>query len=337
MTSQADAAHDTVRSWLPWASLFANNTPDPAPSRYRLASATPPLAPADRPVSAEAPASGLALTSVLASPAADPKSAPYSLLAQADRPQVTLQQGYPRLGGRYENTTVPGGRGLITDEGITGMFLNPTSGTLNRGQLDVEFCTGVYGGDVGFAFQLMVAYGILDWLEVGVTGILFDTIGILENIDSTVEAIGPFVRVRLLKDESYWPEVAVGYFSREGNAVLQRRSVFIAASKGVQFGSDFIIPSIRAHVGMRHLWHQDIQFNFAKEGTIFYWGGEIELPRHIYIVGEVSSKEHVYIKRPYSIGVQVRHPAGVALTLAAVQTGIQRDTGLYIGIGINFR
>ena len=339
VVSQGNAYHETSRPKGPAPSLFASNASEAPASEYRLTTGS--TEPASIDVSApseDVPRSTLALKSMLAADTADLVKSPHTFLAHTtDRIQLSMEPSYPKLGGRYENTPVPGGRGLITDEGITGMFLNPTSGTLNKGQIDVEFCAGVYGGDVGFAFQLMVAYGVLDWLEVGVTGILFDSIDTLESVRETVEAVGPFIRVRVLKDEHFWPEVAVGYFSREGHPVLQRRSVFLAASKGVQFGPDFIIPSIRAHGGVRHLWHQDINFNYAKEGTIFYVGGEIELPRHIYLVGEVSSKDTVYIKRPYSIGVQVRQPGGVGFTVAAVQTGIQKNVGLYIGIGINFK
>ncbi len=201
VVSQVNASHDTSRPLVPWPSLFASNAPEASKPEYRLTGRTEPSSLDVSGPNEGLPKSTLTLNSVLAAAdTADLVKSPHTLFAQTtDRIQLSMQPSYPKLGGRYENTPVPGGRGLITDEGITGMFLNPTSGTLNKGQLDVEFCAGIYGGDIGFAFQLMVAYGVLDWLEVGVTGILFDSVDSLgDTVRETVGAIGPFVRVRVL-------------------------------------------------------------------------------------------------------------------------------------------
>src|SRR5436190_9287142 len=71
-----------------------------------------------------------------------------------------------------------GGRGLITLDGMTGMFLNPTSGTLNQGQLTIQYCVffNDYSTDV-IGHGLLVDYGITDWFNIGVFGTAADLPG----------------------------------------------------------------------------------------------------------------------------------------------------------------
>ena len=65
-----------------------------------------------------------------------------------------------------------GGRGLITLEGVSGMFLNPTSGTLSQGEFTGQYCAARLDAKDGIEVQHtpMVAYGVTDWLEIGAFG-----------------------------------------------------------------------------------------------------------------------------------------------------------------------
>ena len=198
--------------------------------------------------------------------------------AQAAAPDERPAPADPKDGGR---STYTGGRGLITIEGITGLFLNPTSGTPAKGQLTPQYCVAITEQDHNTQVQhtAMLSYGVTDWLELGV----FGRITSLAATDGTVGAAGPLVRVRLLKDEQWWPELAVGALDSEGDGRLTRRTLFTAASKGLALPDSSPIRSVRAHVGVRQLW-QDEKFN-AEHVTIGYVGGEIELPAHVFVVG----------------------------------------------------
>lgn len=226
-----------------------------------------------------------------------------------------------------------GGRGLITLEGVTGMFLNPTSGTPVKGQITAQYCAAMLeqNDDTEVQHTAMLSFGVTDWLEVGV----FGRASVLDQTNDTITAGGPLVRLRLLKDEKWWPELAIGGLAREGKGPLTKRTLFVAASKGVQLPEASPVRSLRAHVGFRQLWQER---KFAEEDvSIGYVGGEIELPLNIFLVGEVSTRDPDAFKRtPSAVGVQVRHPSGLGFSLAAVQSGGDDRFGVYIGIGINF-
>ena len=56
-----------------------------------------------------------------------------------------------------------GGRGLITLQGMAGMFLNPTSGTLNQGQFTAQYCVFFDQYSTNTIGQgLMLDYGVTD-------------------------------------------------------------------------------------------------------------------------------------------------------------------------------
>jgi hypothetical protein len=226
-----------------------------------------------------------------------------------------------------------GGRGLITFEGISGMFLNPTSGTLGQGQFTPQYCATILdeGNTTEVAHTVMLAYGITDWLEVGVHGRVSDF-----NVpDRTIGAAGPLLRVRLLKDESWWPELSVGGLLREGHTDLTRRTLFVAASKGMKITNAGFLHSFRLHGGFRQFWESTARHK--GDASIVYVGGELELLRHLYFIGEVSNKDDVFAHTPFSFGVQLRHPSGFAFTFSGLQRGNQESIGPYVGIGFNFR
>jgi len=138
-----------------------------------------------------------------------------------------------------------GNRGLITLEGVSGMFLNPTSGTLGKGQFTAQYCAGVLrqNDDDEIQHTATFSYGVTDWLEVGV----FFRVSELDNKDTNVGAGGPLIRVRLLKEEACIPEVSVGGMSRNGFDGLTKHTLLIAGSKRFVIDEDGIVREALPH------------------------------------------------------------------------------------------
>ena len=213
--------------------------------------------------------------------------------------------------------------GIVTTEGAPGLFINPTSGTLAKGQVLSQFCVYTFelGGTTLSAWNAIGAYGITDWLEVG--GLLVDV-----RNDGRDFVGGPWVVARVLEERA-WPELSVGAIFREGEDSLRRRTVFAVASKGFALGGDV---SLRPLAGVRQLWETN---DF--DDTLFYAGAELGLPAHLYVVGEVTSEPEGVDELPFSVGLQLRHPAGAAFSLGYVRAfGVEDDPGLFVGIGINW-
>ncbi len=223
-----------------------------------------------------------------------------------------------------------GGRGLITDELATGMFLNPTSGTLGQYQFTLQYCALIFhvGHDTAVGHGAIAGFGLTDWLEIGAGGLLVDGPGKDDN--PTVG--GPMARVRLLKDAGGLPELSVGGIFLFGDDAIEKKTLYVAASKGLPLSPTGLIRGVRAHVGFRQAWVE-----VGKDGHFGYVGGEAELPKHIFAVAEVSNKSGGVDKIPWAAGIQVRHPDGFGFTLAAVQTGTLKNLAVYVGVGINFQ
>jgi len=215
-----------------------------------------------------------------------------------------------------------GQHGNITVEGPTGMFLNPTSSVLNQREFIIQYCAAILevGSDNIIGHNVIASYGVTDRLELGAFGAVLD----LDNagVDKTPARGGPFGRVLLLKEGDQRPEITVGGISVHGDSIRQKHTIFLAGSK--RWGL------LRLHVGARQFW--------LDEGNdqIGFLGGEIALPKNIYLVSEISSKPEGAPDIPYSFGLQVRHPQGFGLSIGAIQPGNQDHLGIFIGIGVNF-
>ncbi|MBI1374696.1 MAG: hypothetical protein GC159_18410 [Phycisphaera sp.] len=241
-----------------------------------------------------------------------------------------------------------GGRGLITPEGITGMFINPTSGTLPKGTVTAQYCAaylGINGPGEILYHTGMLAYGVTDWLEVG---------GFVHVRDPERHAAGGgpgpgpssadlndpfwsgggFVRARLIKDEEWWPETSVGFITRNGDETLNRHTLFIAASKYFAIDPDGVVKGVRLHGGFRRFWQDDDAT--TGDGSIFYGGGELELPYDVWFVGEISSRDSVFPHTPHAFGIQWRPNPWFGISLAGVQTEGFDHLGIYAGLGISF-
>lgn len=224
-----------------------------------------------------------------------------------------------------------GGRGILTVQGPTGLFLNPTSGTAPGRSLTAQICAAtVKIGDstTATAANVLATYGATDWLEVG--AIAYD----IQN-DGQSPGVGPHVRARLVTDQagSAIPEIGVGYYSNEGRTAEKQRSFFAAASKQVAFDQTSAVRSIRFHGGVRNTWRKATD----DSEVVGYGGVELELPYYVFLGAELSTDEDPFERTPFGFGLQVRHPSGVGFTLSGVQPGFSDDIALFIGIGINFK
>ncbi len=224
-----------------------------------------------------------------------------------------------------------GGRGLLTTEGPSGMFLNPTSGTLAQGQVTAQYCLAglEIGGDRVVAHGALASIGVTDWLEIGAIGQMISPDG------HDFAAGGPQVRMRALADRGVWPELSIGAYVREGHEVATTRSGFVALSKRVDFDGDGHVPALRLHGGFRQTW-MEVSGGPDPRGSIGYGGLEVELPKHLFVISEVSNRSSLYKRTPYSVGMQMRHPDGYGFSVSAVQLGFLDRVGVFVGIGVNF-
>jgi len=230
-----------------------------------------------------------------------------------------------------EDALYESGRGLITLEGPSGMFINPTSATLNAGYSTLQYCmflpnrnTDVIGN--GF----FGAYGVTDWFEVGAIGKYIDPEGA-----SGFGGAGPFSRVRLLKHDGVIPQLSVGGYAQFGDELLTNYAMFSAAYWRIPIDEDGVLKSLGVHTGARQNWY-DVGPGDAFHG---YGGLELQLPLRLYLVGEASTRDSDVDteETPYAFGVQWRL-YGINVSLAGIQTGsLPKGPALYWGIGGGFQ
>src|SRR5437764_13733944 len=128
-------------------------------------------------------------------------------------------------------TAARASRGLITLEGPSGMFLNPTSATLPQGAFDAGYClilTDRETRKLGNSF--FFSYGVRDWLELGVVaGMTNVRTTDAEFREGNYGDAGPMIRVRLLLDWSCWTEVRLGAYGNWGTDKLDSIKVYFGA------------------------------------------------------------------------------------------------------------
>ena len=230
------------------------------------------------------------------------------------------------------------GRGLITLEGPSGMFINPTSATLPKGAYTFQYCIFFPNTDSEtIGNGVMTSYGVTDWLEVGAIGNYINA-----NRDSLNEREfglgGPLVRVRLLKNEGWIPQVSIGAYGKYGTNILGQTTAFLAAYERFAISDTGFLRSIGFHAGVRASWfHEDAAESNSVDG---YFGGEFQLPARLYVVGEIATQGKSptgNLKRlPYAFGLQWRLKA-VNLSVAMIQNGSENELGLYSGVGLGFK
>ncbi len=221
-----------------------------------------------------------------------------------------------------------GGRGLVTNSGMSGMFLNQTSGTLNQGQATLMYCLFIneysFGSDRIIGHGLMFDYGVTDWLNVGVFGNLADVPGHRSWFDDPVAVAGPFVRLRVLKDHGWMPELSVGGIYLDGSATgdaIAKTEGFIAGSKLFDIDPEGTLRSLRVHLGTRY----DCFTEAGGGNAAFVYGGlELELPYSLYLIGELQTNtlyESAFDDMAYGIGFQWKPNSVLGLSVAHVNPG----------------
>jgi hypothetical protein len=219
-----------------------------------------------------------------------------------------------------------GGRGLITLEGPSGMFINPTSGTIPEKASTIQYCVFFPNNksDV-VGHGLMGAYGVTDELEVGLIGTYVD-----RDKGSSLNGGGPMIRYRITKDEK-WPQTSVGGYSKFGDNAIEKYGLFGAAYKRFPIDEEGTLKSVGIHAGIKNLW---LDSSLPEDSTFSgYFGGEFQFPLRLYLVGEVQTKDSdVNTHVPYAFGLQWR-AHGIAISTAGIQNGNLEDPSFYFGIG----
>lgn len=222
-----------------------------------------------------------------------------------------------------------GGRGLLTIEGPTGLFINPTSGTLPAGAFTAQYCFFLpnwSASDPLMAHGALASYGVTDWLEIG---------GLFSAIDidggDTLYSGGPFFRVRLMKQDEMMPEISVGGYSFLGDE--EKYSAFLALFKSFEISNDGFVRSVGVHAGIRERWIE--KGPDPSDAPVGYFGLEVELPFRLYLIGEVSTRdEDLGDDVPYAFGVQWRL-GGINISVACADPGFPfvDEPSFFFGIG----
>ncbi len=222
------------------------------------------------------------------------------------------------------------GRGLLTLQGPTGMFINPTSATLPQGSFTIQYCN-IYVNTrsevVGHGW--LASYGITDWLELGGLANVVQVPG-----NRNLGLGGPLLRVRLLRDKEWWPQLSIGFYGKYGTNALQQSTVFLAAYKRIPIDEDGFFKSFALHVGIRESWYKK---DFAKNDSFNAYGGaELQLPYRVYLIGEIGTKGNTPAgsdsEVPYAFGLQWRLGA-VNISLSGIQDGTMDRLSIFYGVG----
>jgi hypothetical protein len=217
------------------------------------------------------------------------------------------------------------GRGLLTLQGPSGMFINPTSATLPQGKFTLQYCNYYPENNTEIVSHgFMAAYGVTDWLEVGGTA---GVANVPKGRD--LASGGPLVRIRLLRDQEWWPQLSIGYYGRYGVRASDYSAIFIAAYKRLPFDED-------GFFGLRANWFHG-GFREREDHTVnFYAGAELQLPWRVYLVGEIGTRGYTPEgdddHTPFAFGAQWRLGM-VNITFAGIQPGNLNDVSLFYGVG----
>ena len=223
------------------------------------------------------------------------------------------------------------GRGLITLEGPSGMFINPTSATLPAGSVTLQYCMFLPDQNtdtIGNGF--LGAYGFTDSFEAGVIGKYVDPAN-----GGGIGGVGPFARLRLMKHEGLRPQLSIGGYAQFGDDPLTNYGMFSAAYWRIPLNETGFFKSLGVHTGVRQNWYD------LGPGDAFhaYGGLELQMPLRFYAIGEVSTKDddRDTEEAPYAFGLQWRL-YGVNITAAGIQSGnLPKGPAFYWGIGSGFQ
>jgi hypothetical protein len=221
-------------------------------------------------------------------------------------------------------------RGLVTLEGPSGMFLNPTSATLPQGVFAIGYCSVLTNQDTDIlGNHSFISYGVRDWLELGLVTSMIHFSTDNELPEGDYGYAGPMARVRLHRDVGGWPEVSLGGYAKFGTDKFDSKNVFIAASKTIPIDEKGFLKTITFQGGFRESWLDIPDTNTHR----FYGGIEVQLPYNLYAVAEVTqfaSRKDEFM--PWGAGLQWRGKK-FGLSAAIVQSGDDKPPSIYLGIG----
>jgi hypothetical protein len=222
-------------------------------------------------------------------------------------------------------------RGLITSEGPSGMFINPTTATLTQGAWAFGYCAVLTSQDTDIlGNHMFISYGVRDWLELGVVAHMVNvTVDGQELPKGDYGSGGPMARVRLHRDIDNWPEISIGAYATMGTDALDSKNVFLGASKTIPINEKCFFKTVTFQSGFRESWIEAPDRNTNR----FYGGVEVQLPHDIYLIGEVTQFSHRKDQfTPWAAGIQWRGRR-LGLTAAIVQSGDDNPPSIYLGIG----
>jgi len=238
-------------------------------------------------------------------------------------------------------------RGLITLEGPSGMFIDPTSATLPQGTFVLNYCVFVPTLPEGVGLVghgILLSYGVRDWLEIGFIGDLLDLS--TPGAENTYVIGGPEARIRLLRDrtDKWWPEISIGAYFHLGTphlsplSTLNGYNAFLALSKTIPICEHGFLKTITFQGGFRT---QFLTTDLVEESTSErgYGGIEVQLPWNFYVIGEIVSRDDELDNTisgknrfPWAAGLQWRS-RWFGCTIAALQNGGEDHPGFYFGVG----
>jgi hypothetical protein len=226
--------------------------------------------------------------------------------------------------------TVRESRGLITLEGPSGMFLNPTSATLPQGVLAYGYCFVLTNQETNILGHVMfMSYGVRDWLELGVVASMVNFRINDELPEGSYGTGGPMARIRLVRDRDCIPEISLGAYAKFGTDHFDSKNIFLAASKTVPIDEKGFVKTITFQGGFRESWIEDPDRNTNR----FYGGLEVQLPGNLYVIGEATQfagRKDEFM--PWAAGIQWRGRK-FAITAAIVQSGDDDPPSIYLGVG----
>jgi hypothetical protein len=226
--------------------------------------------------------------------------------------------------------TVRESRGLITLEGPSGMFLNPTSATLPQGVLAYGYCFVLTNQETDILGHAMfMSYGVRDWLELGVVANMVNFRVNDELPKGSYGTGGPMARIRLVRDRDCIPEISLGAYAKFGTDHFDSKNIFLAASKTVPIDEKGFVKTITFQGGFRESWIEDPDRNTNR----FYGGLEMQLPGNLYVIGEVTQfagRKDEFM--PWAAGIQWRGRK-FGITAAIVQSGDDDPPSIYLGVG----
>jgi hypothetical protein len=227
-------------------------------------------------------------------------------------------------------------RGLITLEGPSGMFINPTSATLPQNEFILNYCVLFFDRETNVVGHgILLSYGVRDWLEIGFVGNLLDVNSPGpprgDEREDTFVFGGPMARIRLLRDREWWPELSVGGYVKWGSPAFNSANAFVAISKTIPIDEKGFLKTVTFQGGFREAW-LDEPAPVSNVNRV-YGGLEVQLPWRLFLIGEVTQRNDKVDPReiPYAAGIQWRGRS-FGCSLAVLQNGGESRPGIYFGV-----